>query len=315
MTVGGTLLVYAIVVGTAGLWLFRRAGWTSRSPQLAAALYLASAWSVIAAMTLAGITLAVPATALGGGISDVLGACILRLRAEYATPGGAVVAGLGIAISTALVLRFAVAALTAVSAMRAQARRQVELAQLVGREEPGLGALVVDSEQPCAFCVGGSQPTIVFTSAALDTLDRLQLDAVLAHERAHLTHRHHRLQTAAKVLARTLPIVPLFREAPGELGRLIEMHADDLAAVEHDRSVLATALVALAGGPARQPALAAGATDALARMRRLLAPAAPLNLAGRQLARATVALLVLLPVLMAGTPAFIALAMGRVSPQ
>jgi hypothetical protein len=50
-------------------------------------------------------------------------------------------------------------------------------------------------------------------------------------------------------------------------------------------------------------------------MRRLLAPAPPLNLAGRQLARASVALLVLLPVLMAGTPAFIALAMGRVSPQ
>jgi hypothetical protein len=130
-----------------------------------------------------------------------------------------------------------------------------------------------------------------------------------------LTHGHHRLQTVAKVLARALPIVPLLREAPGELGRLIEMHADDVAAVEHDRSVLATALVTLATGPARQPALAAAATDAIARMRRLLAPAPPLNLAGRQLARASVALLVLLPVLMAGTPAFIALAMGRVSPQ
>jgi Zn-dependent protease with chaperone function len=315
MTVGGVLLVYAVAVGTAGLAWFRRARWPSRSPSLAAALYLASAWSVLAALTLAGLTLAVPATALGGGISDVLGACVLRLRAEYATPGGAVVAGLGIAVSTALVLRCAGATFAEVSAMRAQARRQVDLAQLVGRDEPGLGALVVDSEQPCAFCVGGAQPTIVFTSAALDALDRRQLSAVLAHERAHLTHGHHRLQTVAKVLARALPIVPLLREAPGELGRLIEMHADDVAAVEHDRSVLATALVTLATGPARQPALAAAATDAIARMRRLLAPAPPLNLAGRQLARASVALLVLFPGLMAGTPAFIALAMGRVSPQ
>jgi hypothetical protein len=130
-----------------------------------------------------------------------------------------------------------------------------------------------------------------------------------------LTHRHHRLQTTAKVLARSLPVLPLLREAPDELGRLIEMHADDVAAVEHERSVLATALVALAGGPARQPALAAAATDALARMRRLLAPTPPLSLAGRQLARAGVAVLVLLPLLVAGTPAFIALAMGRVSPQ
>ena len=69
--------------------------------------------------------------------------------------------------------------------------------------------------------------------------------------------------------------------------RQVKAAEHDVAAVEHDRSVLATALVALASGPARQPALAAAATDTLARMRRLLAPLPPLNLAGRQLARAS----------------------------
>jgi Zn-dependent protease with chaperone function len=315
MTVGGILLVYGVTVGTAGLSWFRRAYWTWRSPRLGVAVYLAAAWSVLAALTLAGLTLAVPATALSGGISDVLGACVLRLRAAYATPGGAAVAGVGIAVSAALVVRIAAAGVTQLVAMRARARRQVELARLVGRDEPSLGALVVDNDQPSAFCVGGAQPTIVFTSAALDALDRQQIRAVLAHERAHLAHRHHRVQTAAKVMARALPIIPLLRDAPDELGRLIEMHADDVAAVEHDRRVLATALVALASGRARQPALAAGATDALARMRRLLAPAPPLARAGRRAASATVALLVVLPVLMAATPALIALAMGRVSPQ
>ena len=315
MTVGGVLVVYAVIVGTAGLSWFRRARWTSRSPRLGIAVYLAAAWSVLAALTLAGLTLAVPATALGGGISDVLGACVLRLRAAYATPGGAAVAGAGIAVSAALVVRIATAGVTQIAALRAQARRQVDLARLVGRAEPSLGALVVEHDAPSAFCVGGAQPTIVFTSAALDALDRRQIRAVLAHERAHLAHHHHRLQTAAKVMARALPLIPLLREAPDELARLIEMHADDVATVDHDRSVLATALVTLATAPTRHPALAAGATDALARMRRLLAPVPPLARAGRHAASAAFALLVLLPMLMAGTPALIALAMGRVTPQ
>jgi hypothetical protein len=315
MTVGGLLLVYAVTVGTAGLQWFRRARWTGRSPYLGVAVYLAAAWSVLAALALAGLTLAVPATALGGGISHVLGACVLRLRAEYATPGGAAVAGVGIAVSAALVVRVAAATIAQVTAMRAQAGRQVQLARLVGRDEPDLGALVVDSDQPSAFCVGGSQPTIVFTSAALDALDPRQIRAVLAHERAHLVHHHHWMQTAARVLARALPVIPLLREAPDQLGRLIEMHADDVAVVDHERSVLATALVTLATAPARQPALAAAATDALARMRRLLAPTPPLPRAGRRAVTATAALLVVLPVLMAGTPALIALALGRVSPQ
>jgi beta-lactamase regulating signal transducer with metallopeptidase domain len=315
VTVGGVLLVYAVTVGFLLLPWYRRARWPLQSPRLAIAVYLAAAWSVLAALTLAGLTLAVPATALGGGISDVLGACVLRLRAEYATPGGAAVAAVGIAVSAALLLRIAIASATQVATMRSQARRQVELARLVGKAEPGLGALVVESDQPSAFCVGGAQPMVVFTSAALDTLDRRQLGAVLAHERAHLAHRHHWVQTAAKVIARALPIVPLLREAPDALGRLIEMHADDVATVDHDRSVLATALVALATPSARQPALAAGATDVLARMRRLLAPAPPLARAGRGAASAAAALLVLLPLFMAGTPALIALALGRVSPQ
>jgi Zn-dependent protease with chaperone function len=315
MTVGGLLLVYAAIVGTAGLRWFHRWRWTGRSPYLGVTVYLAAAWSVLAALVLAGLTLAVPATALGGGLSDVLGACVRRLRAEYAAPGGAEVAAVGISLSAALVVRVVAATIAQVAAMRSRARRQVQLARLVGRHEPDLGALIVDSDQPSAFCVGGAQPTIVFTSAALDALDPRQILAVLAHEHAHLVHRHHWMQTAARVMSRALPIFPLFRKAPDQLGRLIEMHADDVAVVDHGRSVLATALVALATAPARQPALAAAATDALARMRRLLAPAPPLPRAGRRAATAAAALLVVLPVLMAGTPALIALALGRVGPQ
>jgi Zn-dependent protease with chaperone function len=315
VTVGWFLLVYATIVGTAGLGWFRRASWPSRTPRLAITVYLAACWSLIAALLLAGVAIAVPATALSGGISYTLGACILRLRAAYATPGGALVAGVGLAASGALLVRLSVAATSQVSAMRRQARRQVDLALLVGRPEPELGAIVVDDANPSAFCVGGARPTVVFTTAALDSLSRDQVRAVLAHERAHLAHRHHRLLTAARIMAKALPIVPLLDEAPVELGRLIEMHADDAATEHHDRAVLATALVTLATTPTRQPVLAAGATDALARMRRLLAPSPPLDAAGRRLANLTVVALVVLPLLLAVAPALVALALGRVTPQ
>jgi len=315
VSVGGVLLLYAVAVGVGGASWFRHAQWPARSPGLGIAVYLAAAWSVLAAVALAGVTLAVPTTAVGGGLSNAIGACVRRLRAEYATPGGITLAVVGIAIPVALTLRVAVAAIVPLSSMRRHPRRQVALARLVGRPDPHLGALVVDDDQPTAFCIGGAQPTIVFTAAALEWLDDTQLEAVLAHERAHLSYRHHRLQAAARVLGRTLPFVPLLRDAPAEIGRLVEMHADDVATRSHDRSVLATALVALATAPARPPALAVGGTDALARMRRLLTPPPPLTRRTRRAVAALVGLLAVLPVVTAGIPAMIALALGRIPPQ
>ena len=60
------------------------------------------------------------------------------------------------------------------------------------------------------------------------------------------------------------------------------------------------------------PTLAAGATDSILRIRRLLGPSEPLGRVRRHLLRATAAALALNPVLLALTPAVIALALGKV---
>src|ERR1700738_4666731 len=96
-----------------------RARWTARAPLLAIVTYLAAGWSVIAALGLAGLTLAVHATALGGGLSQLIGACVHRLRATYGTPGGAMVAELGLTLAGAVLAR---TALTAVAHFRAAGR-------------------------------------------------------------------------------------------------------------------------------------------------------------------------------------------------
>jgi hypothetical protein len=312
VTVATVLVLYAACVGTLGSRMLGRATWPGRAPLLAIVTYLAAAWSVAAALGLAGLTLAIHATALAGGLSTLIGACVLRLRDAYATPGGATVAGLGLTLTGAVVARTAVAATTHLRAIRRHALQHAEAARLVGHREPVLGAVLVDHAQPAAYCVAGPQPTVIVTTGALQALDPGQLDAVLAHERAHLAYRHHRLLAIAKIGSQVLPFVPLTRDMATQVARLIEMHADDAAKGAHDGEVLATALVALAGAPGPAPGLAAAVTDVVQRIQRLLGPAEPLGRVRRQLLRAGASALALAPVLLALAPAVVALALGRV---
>jgi len=314
VTVAAVLLAYAAFGGTLGARVLARARWTARAPLLGILTYLAGGWSVLAAVGLAGLTLAVHATALGGGLSQLIGACVLRLRALYATPGGATVAELGLILAGAVVARTALTAFGHVRTVGRQALRHAQTARLAGHLEPALGAVVVEHPQPAAYCVAGRCPTVIVTTAAMAALDSGQLDAVLAHERAHLAGRHHALKAAALIGRQVLPFLPLLRDAEAQVTRLAELQADDAAIRAADPRALATALVVLAtpAAPAPAPALAAAATDAVQRIHRLLGPAEPLGRLRRHLLRATAAALALTPVLVALTPAVVALALGRV---
>jgi Zn-dependent protease with chaperone function len=312
VTIAVVLVAYAVCVGTLGARILGRAKWTARAPLLAIVTYLAAGWSVVAALGLAGLTLAVHTTALGGGLSHLIGACVLRLRATYATPGGAMVAGLGLTLAGAVVARTALTATTHLRAAGRQALQHAQTARLVGQPEPALDATLVDHPQPAAYCVAGRHPTVVLTTGAVQALDADQLAAVLAHERAHLTGRHHRLIAMARIGRQVLPFVPLMRDADAQVARLAEMHADDAATRTCEPAPLATALVILAAGASPAPALAAAATDAVQRIQRMLGPAEPLGRTRRRLLRTTAAALALAPVLLALAPAVLALALGRV---
>ena len=311
MTVAAALVAYAACLGILGSPMLGRARWTARAPLLAIVTYLAAGWSVVAALGLAGLTLAVHATALGGGLSDLIGACVHRLQATYGTPGGATVAGLGLTLAGAVLARTVLTAMTHFRAAGRQALQHAQTARLVGKPEPALGAVLVEHDQPAAYCVAGRQPTVILTTGAVQALDPGQLDAVLAHERAHLTGRHHRLLALARIGREVLPFLPLMRDAEEQVARLVELHADDAAARARDPRLLATALVVLATSASPASTLAAGATDSVQRIHRLLGPSQPLGRARRQLLRATAAALALTPVLLALTPAVVALALGK----
>jgi Zn-dependent protease with chaperone function len=168
-----------------------------------------------------------------------------------------------------------------------QTRSHARAALLVGRAIAGQARTVMlDDPRPAAYCVAGRPAAIVVTSGALAVLDPPQLRAVLAHESAHLAHRHHALATVTRGLAAAFPGVPLFTRGAAEVGRLTEMAADDTAARASGRPALVTALIAIATGAAVSStgslgaAVPAGAMAAAARavpdrVERLLRPSSP----------------------------------------
>ena len=261
-------------------------------------------------MTVAAVLLAY-AGGLGILGSRMLGQARWTARAPLLAIVIYLAAGLGLTLAGAVVARTALTAVAHFRAAGRQALRHAQTARLVGRPEPTLGAVLVEHAQPAAYCVAGRQPTVILTTGAVQALDPGQLDAVLAHERAHLTGRHHRLLALARIGREVLPFLPLMRDAEKQVARLVELHADDAASRARDPRLLATALVVLATAASPASALAAGATDSVQRIHRLLGPSEPLGRARRRLLSAAAAALALTPVLLALTPAVVALALGK----
>ena len=194
-------------------------------------------------------------------------------------------------------------------------RLHARAALLAGRELAGTGAVVLDDPRPAAYCVAGRPAAIVVTSGALAVLDRPQLAAVLAHERAHLAGRHHLLATLTRGLTAAFPGVPLFTRGTEEVARLAELAADGRAARSSGRHALVAALLAMATGsavpgaavprpgPAVQGALAAAGYAVPARVERLLRPPAPRLAAAVGLLLAVVSCaFLLLPAALAALP-------------
>ncbi|MGF0319626.1 M56 family metallopeptidase [Nocardia fluminea] len=107
-------------------------------------------------------------------------------------------------------------------------------------------AVVIDHPEPAAYSVAGDPHTIVLTQGIVTALVDEHLAAVLAHERAHLAGGHHILLAATRTLATVFPWIELFTVGSAQVARLVEMSADDVAAVSHGRQTVREALLTLA---------------------------------------------------------------------
>lgn len=298
------LLAYAALLIWVAAPLMRRSRTFDRVPGLGILAWQVLVISIVLSLVLSGFVFVVPTMPISTSIAEFIRTCFMIIQQRYASPGGAVLAGLSLALALALLGRTVVSlGHEALASYRARRNHRQALA-LVGRGGPA-GLTVLEHPVPAVYCLPGRGQRIVATSGALAALNSRQLAAVLAHENAHLRGKHHLVLLASGALASALPINAI-RTAHAEIVRLVELAADDDAARRTDRLELAEALIALAEGRSSATTLAASGTTAAARVRRLINSRAPLCLPAILLGAAVLVLALILPLAVAAGPALAA---------
>lgn len=293
MSVAVCLLLYGTVVCVLAPRLVPHLTQAGSAPRAAVTVWVMAVASVLASWAV-GVSAAVVYVVRTWNRPDPLAmaACLAQVRSVAAGHRGlgmqAALAVLALTLTALLVMLVARVGRHLVTA-RASSRRHAESARIIGRRVTGVDGLVIDAPQKLAYCLGGRGGTVVITSAAVTALARPHLDAVLAHERAHLAGRHHLLLTVARALTTALPRVRLFAVAEAEIARLLEMCADDTAVRRHGSAPLLSALLTLAGAdPIPSTALGASTLDVCVRVGRLADPDPRVRRLGARLLLATI---------------------------
>lgn len=177
-----------------------------------------------------------------------------------------------------------VAALAGVTMMAFMGARTARRYRRAWQPSSGDATEVVDDPGIIAHAIParrGRRGTVVLSTGLIAALDPQELQAVVAHECAHLVHSHHRFLAAIDVSS---AMVPLVRPLRAHIRLATERWADeDAAARVRSRRVVATAVARAALATAPQPySLAISGSSTVARVTALLQPAdsrSPLHVA------------------------------------
>ena len=245
------------------------AGWPTRAPVLGLLLWQAAG--------LAGglLCLELLATVALAPLGDTQASAAARVGSGHVPLGSWLAAAAGLLLLARLL---GVLGLSTVRTVSARRRNRLLVDLVSSRHLLLRGAAVVDHDVPLAYCLPGLRPRLVLSRGVLSRLSYDEVQAVLAHEQAHLDQRHDLVVLPFVALGATFPRLSAVRTARAEVALLVELLADDRAARRHDRCLLARALAKLGSGAAPAGALGAAGQDVLLRSRRLLAPPDPLPL-------------------------------------
>ncbi|MBM9505235.1 M56 family metallopeptidase [Actinacidiphila acididurans] len=239
-------------------------------PPRAAAWLIAGSAVLLAACSTAALALLAGAGALMLPPVAALGHMVLPLVGDQVTGPAACVAWALLAAVVVAVARTVRAHLVTVArARRVVASAGTHAGDLTVLADPG----------PDAYALPGRPGRIVVTSGMLKALDSAEREALLAHERAHLSGRHHAFLTGLALACAAHPALRVLR-AP--LSYALERWADESAAAAvGDRRLAARAIgrAALAARPAPRPYAALSATTGPVprRVAALLAAPAPVS--------------------------------------
>lgn len=276
MSTAVCVLLFSGIVAVAGHRLLRRLTHGGLAPRLGVIAWTTTIASVVLSWATAPLLIALDVLRYRTlpGVST-FGACLNLLQAWVGGAGTAFeVVGVTAAVAVVSVTTWIGCRLiVGLVRLRNRTHNHARQAHLIGRKVRGVDAVVIDNDERAAYCAAGRPHAVVITTAALAALDDRQIQAVLAHERAHLAGHHAQIMAVLRVLAASVPGVALFHAGETEVARLLEMSADDSAARSHGSRTLLSGLVALCA-PTQVPdgALGAGNIALLDRAGRLASP-------------------------------------------
>lgn len=306
MTASLLLLLLAAATSLLAPRYLRNAGWVRTQPSWGIWAWHASTLTVVSAVLLAMVTLAMPVLPFAPRVADVvLDTAHVHLRHHYETPAGDALAWAALLVAVGLSLRITFFAVRELRMSFATRLGHLRALRAVGWRDPS-GFVVLDHPIPLIYCLPGRARTVVVTTGAREALSPAELESALAHERSHLRARHHLALALSAALAKSFPVVEPFSVAYHQIQTLVEMQADDAATEAHGRRAMASALLTL-GGQLRPDSAESAAGSPAARVRRLLEPASSSGLwRQRVLVGAGTATLLASPVALALTPALTA---------
>lgn len=297
MSLAACFLFYSAAVLLVGPPVLRRLTRHDHAPRCGVAAWLITIASVLLTWLTAAVLVVIDEFAHGRREHSIINACIellCQLLAGRPGSGWQLLIHVGALGAIGSLITFGIRVVRTIRRLSANARSHAEGVRLVGHPIAQGHAFVVDADQRAAYCVSGNPSTIVVTSAAVAALDASQLQAVLAHERAHVRGHHLELTLVLRALAVVFPRLALMRDGLSEVTRLLEVCADESAARIHGRQALLKGLLALVSAAAPAGALGAASIAVLSRAQRLVLPPARHIQIGTQAALASIALFIAL---------------------
>jgi hypothetical protein len=228
-----------------GVTLVALPGWTaSRGHRLAprewARLTVASLSVGLLAVRLGLVLTALPVVLHAAGIEGLLAACHQALGPI--APGHHGEVALGVTSAAALIVIEVRRWRTRRNSR--QVRRSLRVESWIGDHTDGADheLVVIPTAAACAYALDGRPPQVVVSDGLAGSLSGDELAAVIAHERCHLRHRHHRHLELALTAEATLGRFRLVRRSSAVLRLAIERWADEEAAHHGSRAAVRRAL-------------------------------------------------------------------------
>lgn len=228
---GVVLIALALAVVVLAPRVLTRSAWTIDRPRTALV-----AWSVAVLLGVVGFVAGIALVVLANRpITDPF-----RL-------GDSPTHGLNIGVALLAVLAFVIAVRVRPGPEHHAVREAMRSGAAPHREIDGTPVAVVEAEHALACAVPGRSGGVLVSTGLADRLRTDELEAVVAHERAHLTQRHAVAVGIAESIERAVPWIPGARAMARSTRVLVEFAADDAAARRVGRDALRRAVLVADG--------------------------------------------------------------------